>query len=239
MLRVNRTNVILAAVLFVVSILNAGGTVRGVVTYDGPVPRMKAIKMAADPVCAAKHDKPVESEWLLLGENQEVANVFIYVKEGLEGKTFPVPEEPVVLDQAGCVYSPHVFGIQVSQPLDILNSDGTLHNVHATAKENRGFNEAMPAVRKKITKTFDKSEIMIKVKCDVHPWMECYVGAVDHPYFTVTDNTGVFEIQNLPPGAYTIEAWHERLKTRTATVTVKEGEVTSFDFTFTRPQKEK
>ncbi|MEE9165851.1 MAG: carboxypeptidase regulatory-like domain-containing protein [Candidatus Neomarinimicrobiota bacterium] len=230
---------IVLALMLAVSHLYSGGKITGAVTYEGSVPRMKAIRMGADPICQAKHESPIRSEWLLVGEKGEVGNVFVYIKEGLGDKSFPVPENPVVLDQKGCIYSPHIFGIQASQPLEVLNSDGTLHNVHAVAKANRSFNEAMPAVRKKITKTFDQPEIMVRIKCDVHPWMGSYAGVLNHPYFAVTGEDGVFEIKNLPPGKYTVEAWHERLRTRTATVTVKDEETATVDFKFTRPGKKK
>lgn len=226
-----------AALVFLASHVYGGGNVNGTVKYEGPVPRMKAIRMSADPACMAMHETPPRQEWLLIGEKGEVGNVFVYVKEGIAGMTFPVPEEAAVMDQSGCRYDPHVFGVRANQPIDILNSDGTLHNVHAVPKINRGFNEAMPAVRKKITKTFDKPEIMVRFKCDVHPWMGSYVGVLEHPYFAVTGVDGSFEIGDLPPGDYTLEAWHERLKTRTAEISVKEGETTTVDFTFTRPEK--
>lgn len=217
------------------------GKATGTVVYDGPVPRMRPIRMASDPICEMKHEEPARTEWLLAGENGELKNVFVYVKSGLGEKTFPVPDDPVTIDQDGCIYRPHVLGVQAGQPIDILNSDGTLHNVHALPKKpgNDKFNEAMPAARKKITKVFEIPEIMIRIKCDVHPWMGTYVGVVEHPFYDVTSGDGTFEIPDLPPGTYTLEAWHEKLPPKTATVTIEEDETVTVDFTLKRPERPK
>ncbi|MCH8011239.1 MAG: carboxypeptidase regulatory-like domain-containing protein [Candidatus Marinimicrobia bacterium] len=232
------------AVLLSATSLFAGGSVTGTVKFIGKAPQMKAInrQMAADPLCAAQHqDAPVRTEWLVAGENGELKNVYVYVKEGLEGQEFSSPESAATIDQNGCIYIPHVLGIQVGQPIEILNSDGTLHNVHALpkVKGNDAFNVAMPGMRKKITKKFDVPEVMIKIKCDVHPWMGAYVGVLDHPYFSVTDDSGTYTIEGLPPGNYTLEAWHERLKTLTVTVTIKGDEAVEANFNFKRPEKKK
>ena len=136
---------------------------------------------------------------------------------------------------------PHVSGVQIGQKIDILNSDGTLHNVHAMpkVKNNVAFNEAMPGARKKITKRFSEKEVMVRIKCDVHPWMGAFVGVLDHPFFAVTDDAGNFEIKGLPAGTYTVTAWHERLPAKSATVTVKgDGDATA-DFVLKRPPKKK
>ncbi|MFQ6616157.1 MAG: carboxypeptidase regulatory-like domain-containing protein [Fidelibacterota bacterium] len=223
------------------SFLYATGKVTGTVVYDGPVPRMKPIRMGSDPVCEMKQEEPVRTEWLLAGENGELKNVFVFVDSGLVDTSFPIPEEPATINQEGCVYRPHVLGVQAGQPIDILNSDGTLHNVHALPKEpgNDRFNEAMPAARKKITKVFEVPEIMVRIKCDVHPWMGAFVGVVNHPFFAVTSADGSFEIPNLSPGTYTLKTWHEKLPPQTATVTIKEGETVSVDFTLKRPERPK
>lgn len=221
--------------------LYGGGAITGSARYDGPVPRMRPIRMGSDPICEMKHETPVTTEWLLAGEKGELKNVFVYVKSGLGDQTFPIPDTPVTIDQKGCVYHPHVLGVQAGQPIEILNSDGTLHNVHALPKEpgNDKFNEAMPAARKKITKVFEVPEVMIRIKCDVHPWMGAYVGVVNHPFYDVTSQDGTFEISNLPPGTYTVEAWHEKLPPQTATVTIKGDETVSVDFTLKRPERPK
>jgi plastocyanin len=235
----SRITTALVTVIILSTSLTAGG-IKGTVKYDGKVPKMRPIKMAADPICNGLHTEgPARLEWLLAGPNGELKNVFVYVEEGLEGKKFPVPEKSVTMDQKGCLYVPHVMGVQVGQKIDILNSDGTLHNVHALPKQkkNDAFNEAMPGARKKITKQFGEPEVMLKMKCDVHPWMGAYIGVLNHPFYAVTDEKGNFEIKDLPPGTYTVKVWHERLPAKTATVTVKaEGDATA-DFVLKRPPK--
>ena len=199
---------------------------------------MKKIKMGTDPICSAKHDEPVTAEWLLLGEKGELKNVLVYIKEGVTGN-FPTPSEPVVIDQNGCIYKPHVIGVQVGQSIDILNNDGTLHNIHAKPKINRAFNKTQPKFKKKLTVFFDKVEIMIPLKCDVHPWMGAWIGVLDHPFFAVIGENGSFTISGLEAGTYTVEAWHERLGKQTATVTIKADESASTDFFFIPPKREK
>ena len=227
-----------ALVYFSMSFLFAGGTITGTVKYEGKVPRMKALKMAADPICDGKHkDAPARSEWLIVGDSGELKNAFVWIKEGADN--YPAPEEHAVLDQNGCIYSPHVLGVQVGQVVDILNTDGTLHNVHAMPKLNSEFNVAMPKFKKKKEVTFTKQEIMFPIKCDVHPWMKCYVGAVNHPFFDVSGEDGTFKISGLPAGTYTLEVWHEKLGTKTVSVTVADGATETVDFTLTRQKKKK
>jgi plastocyanin len=214
----------------------AASSVTGTVTFAGKVPALKPLTMNADPACAKKHSGPVPSEMLALGGGNTMGNIVVWVSKGLPaGKTWPAPKAPAVLDQVGCVYKPHVMGIQVGQTYKILNSDGILHNVHALPKINRGFNRPMPATVKEATATFDKPENMFQIKCDVHPWMSAYVGVFTHPFYSVTKTDGKFTIAGLDPGTYEITAWHERLGTQTASVTVKANETKSQDFKFTTP----
>ena len=168
-----------------------------------------------------------------MNDNGTLKNVFVYVQEGLEGKTFPTPAAPVTLDQKGCWYAPHVFGIQVGQPLEIVNSDNTLHNVHSLSGKSKQFNLGMPIQGMKLTKKFENPEIMVKFKCDVHPWMHAYAGVLNHPYFSVTGTDGAFEIKDLAAGSYAIEVWHEKYGVQTQTVTVTEEVPAAVDFTFT------
>ena len=142
------------------------------------------------------------------GAGNGLQNAFVYVKDGLGNRTFPVPKTPVVLDQQGCKYRPHVVGIQVGQPLEVRNSDSTLHNVHAIPKVNKEFNFGQPTKGMKSSRTFDKAEVMVPFKCDVHGWMNAYAGVVAHPFFAVSKADGSFEIKGLPPGSYTVEVWH-------------------------------
>lgn len=213
-------------------------SVHGTIKYDGAGPNFKEIKMDADPICQSLHSGPVLPQTLVLGDGNTMANVFVRVKGGLSAKQYPAPTEPVVLDQKGCFYEPHVFGVMVGQPLKILNPDGTLHNVHAMSKVNPEFNLAMPKFRTETTKTFDKEEFIFAFKCDVHPWMLAWGSVMTHPYFAVTKKDGTFTIDNLPAGTYEIEAWQEKLGTQTASVTLAEGESKEISFTFSKPSKE-
>ncbi len=215
------------------------GSITGTVNYDGPVPASmkRPIRMDADPACAKMHDEPSMPEALVLGEGQTLGNVFVHIKSGVAAGGHATPSEPVVLDQRGCKYVPHVVGVMVDQPFKILNSDGLLHNVHSLPKVNTGFNRAMPANVKEADYKFTKEEFMFKIKCDVHPWMGAYIAVMTHPYFAVTDADGTFTIDGLAPGTYEVEVWHEKLKTKSATVTISGDEAQTADFTFTPPQR--
>jgi len=211
----------------------AASTITGTVTFDGKAPTLKPVAMDGDPACAKKHTAPVPNEMLVLGGGNAMANIMVYVSKGVPaGKTFPVPKTPVVFDQNGCQYKPHVLGVMAGQPYKILNSDGVLHNVHALPKLNTPFNKPMPATVKETTVTFDKPEATFPVKCDVHPWMNAFVGVFSHPFFAVTGTDGKFTISGLDPGTYEITAWHEKLGVQTATVTVGASDTKSQNFKF-------
>jgi plastocyanin len=214
----------------------AASSITGTVTFDGKVPALKPLSMDADPACAKMHPDPVPNEMLVLGSGNTMGNILVWVSKGLpEGKTWPAPGKPVVLDQKGCQYVPHVMGIMVGQAYRILNSDGILHNVHALPKINKGFNRAMPPTVKETTATFDKPETVFQIKCDVHPWMSAYVGVFTHPFFSVTGTDGKYTIPGLDPGTYEITLWHERLGTQTASVTVGANETKTQNVTFKAP----
>lgn len=187
--------------------------------FEGAAPAPEKIKADADPKCKLMHPDGIDPEQVIVNPNNTLKNVFVYAKEGVTGK-FEAPKEPVVFDQHGCAYKPKVFGIQAGQPLEILNSDDTLHNVHALSKNSKEFNLGMPIKGMKLKKTFDKPEVMIKIKCEVHPWMGAYAGVLDHPFFGVTGEDGSTVIKDLPAGEYTIEAWHEKYGTQTQKVAV-------------------
>ncbi len=213
-----------------------GGSVTGKIVYDDVVPTLKAVSMDADPVCAAKHKEPAYPDYLVLGTGNTLANVFIQVKNP-PAKTYPTPTTPVIIDQKGCRYEPHVVGVMVGQTLKFKNSDGVLHNVHGQPTVNREFNVGMPPTVTESDKSFNKPEPIFPVKCDVHPWMKAYAAVMTHPYFAVTGKDGQFKIDNLPAGTYEIEAWHERLGTQTAQVTVTEGGAATSNFSFKVPKK--
>jgi plastocyanin len=215
----------------------SAATITGTVTYEGKVPTLKPIDMSADASCAKMHGgAPQPSDLLVLGSGNTMGNIMVSVAGGLAaGKTFPAPPTPVVMDQKGCHYDPHVFGLMVGQPFKVLNSDGILHNVHALPKVNAQFNMAMPPTVKESTKSFGKAEGMFMIKCDVHPWMSSYAGVFTHPFFSVTKSDGKFTIANLDAGTYQLEAWHEKLGLQKATVTVTGSETKSVNFKFTAP----
>ena len=206
----------------------------GTVVYEGAVPELPALKMDADPGCAKKHGGPVKAETLVLGAGNALANVFVWAKSGVAQGAWPVPGEPLVLDQRGCQYKPHVSGLMVGQTLKVLNSDQLLHNIHSLPKINSSFNRAMPASVTEAEYSFSKEEVLFKIKCDVHPWMNAWIGVVAHPFYAVTDSGGTFTISGLPAGTYEIEAWHEKMDARTASVTLADGEAGTLDFSFSR-----
>ncbi|MBM4243896.1 MAG: hypothetical protein FJ148_08795 [Deltaproteobacteria bacterium] len=221
-----------AAAVLAPSFADAQGKITGKVTFSGTPAAAAKLKMDADPVCAAAHPGGAPAEDIVVGDGGAMQNVFVYVKEGVTGN-FPAKAEPAVIDQKGCLYMPRVVGLQVGQPLKFLNSDPTLHNVHGMPKVNASWNYAMPKfVKQKENKDLTKPEVMIHVKCDVHPWMSGYVGVLPHPFFATTGKDGSFTIEGLPPGEYTVEAWQEKLGAQTAKVKVDAGGAASSDFTF-------
>jgi len=210
-------------------------SVAGTIKYEGEAPTFKEIKMEADPICLTHHTAPVYPQGLVLGEGNAMANVFTRVVSGLAQQKYTAPAEPVVINQQGCMYAPHVLGVMVGQPVKILNPDGTLHNVHALSKINPEFNLAMPKFRAEVEKIFDKEEFMFPLKCDVHPWMGAWIAVMAHPFFSVTKEDGKFSIADLPAGTYEIEAWHEKLGVQKQSVTLADGETKEINFTFTKP----
>jgi plastocyanin len=212
------------------------GDVKGVATIDGMAPKNEPIKMNADPVCVKQNTTPQFQETYTVGsDGKSLANVFVYVKDGLGNYVFDAPTGSAKIDQQNCRYHPHVFGVRVGQPVEILNSDPTLHNIHALPKNNQEFNNGQPIQGMKMTHTFTAKEIMVPFKCDVHGWMNAYVGVLDHPYFATTDADGKFELKGLPPGTYTIEAWHEKLGATTQSVTLGPKDSKEVNFSFKAP----
>ena len=215
-----------------------GGDLSGRVNFVGKSPNKKTLKMDADPVCGAAHKEPVYNQSFIINEEGYLQNVLVYLKDvKYDGNT---PDTQAVLDQNGCMYSPHVQGMMVGQDLLIKNSDATLHNIHGLPKLNSEFNFAMPKVVKEKAIKMAKAENFIKIKCDVHSWMKAYVSVFDHPYFAVTDDSGHYQIDNIPPGDYEVIAWQEKFKDKTlnASVTVSDSASTQ-NFTFVKPSKKK
>jgi len=206
-------------------------TISGKVNFSGTAPEPQPILMDAEPVCAEKHPDGAFTETVVVNPDGTLKNVFVYIKEDFPGMTFPTPSEPVLLDQNGCVYIPHVFGVQVGQDIVIRNSDGILHNISPMPTVNRPFNVGQPVEMETVRK-FDAAEWYIPIHCDVHDWMLGYVSVLPHPYFATTQEDGTFSIANLPPGTYTLVAWHEEFGEQTQSITVGESETKEVEFSF-------
>jgi plastocyanin len=201
--------------------------ITGTVNFTGTAPTR--VQLNLDRECAGLNDEPVLSEEVVVNDGK-LQWAFVYVKEGIEG-TYSPPAEPVVIDQEGCTYHPHVLGVQAGQNIKILNSDPLLHNIHAMPETNRPFNFGMPRQGDERERSFPAEEVMVWVKCDVHPWMGAWVGVLDHPFYAVSGDDGTFTIDGLPAGTYTVEMWHEKYGTQTMEVTVADGASATADFT--------
>ena len=173
------------------------GVVSGKITLSGKAPVGDKISMDADPVCKSQHASSVKDETVVVDAKGNLANVFVYVKDG--AGNYPAPATGVTLTQHGCMYTPHVFGVQVGQPLEIVNDDPTLHNVHCMAVLNDTFNVGQPSQGMKTEKKFTKAEVLVKFKCDVHSWMHCALGVVTNPFYSVSGTDGAFKISDFPP----------------------------------------
>jgi plastocyanin len=202
--------------------------------------------MGMDPMCAPKHPVTIQgkvvkaalSDTAIVDEKGRIANVFVYVRDGLPNAVYETPAAPVVLDQSGCQYEPHVFGVFVGQAVEIRNSDPTPHNVHAVPTANSEFNFSEQPSAAPVTKTFDKPEIGLPLSCNLHRWMRAYANVVTHPFFAVTGEDGAFELRGLPAGTYTIEAWHEEFGRQTQQVTIsgaKPSALAAFTFAAAAP----
>jgi plastocyanin len=206
-------------------------TLRGQVRFEGQAPKATPINMAADPSCAKQHSTPVLSQDVVADAKGALQNVVVFVADGLGDRMFDPPSQPAVIEQKGCMYQPHVLALQANQRLEVVNDDPTSHNVHATPSSNREWNKA-ESPGAKVDESFPREEVAIPVKCNVHPWMRSYVAIFKHPYFGVTGKDGTFDLSNLPPGTYTVKAWHEKLGTAIQRVTVGANETKAVDFVF-------
>jgi hypothetical protein len=210
-------------------------TVTATVTFEGAPPPPQMIRLDGDSKCVSENGAGERAdEIILLGDGQALQNVFVYVKDSVTGYSFPIPSEPVLLDQDKCRYTPRVLGVRVGQPLAIRNSDPLLHNVRSDGKINQAFNMSTPLEGVSFNRTFATREVMVPFKCDVHAWMTAFVGVLDHPFFATTGQNGRVSLTGLPPGTYTIEAWHEQLGTKTQQITVGAKETKDVAFTFAR-----
>ncbi len=203
-------------------------TITGTVQFQGAVPAGAKIDMSNDPDCGAK----LASSEHLIVDHGHLANVFVYVKDGLGERAYAAPQTPVTIDQHGCRYIPHVLGIMTGQPVRILNSDSTTHNVHPMGHANQQWNASQLPNSDPLTKTFTQPEIMLPIHCNQHPWMHMYLNVVDNPFYAVTGPDGRFELKGLPPGEYTMAAVHEQLGEQTMKIAVGPKESKSSDFIF-------
>lgn len=208
------------------------GSINGTVTFTGTPAAPEPIDMSEEAACADVHTMPPTRARAVVGADGGLANVFVYVKEGLDPSLRFPTGTAAVLDQAGCIYEPHVVALSTGQELTVRNSDPVLHNVNATPTENRGFNRSQPQAGMEFQTSFPAAEVMIPVRCDVHGWMESYIGVTGHPYHAVTIDDGAFTLDRLPAGTYTVEAWHEMYGTTTQSVTVPESGQVEVTFEF-------
>lgn len=203
-------------------------TVTGTIKLDGAAPKARKIDMSQDPACSGG----MGMTETVVSDGGNLANVFVYVKDGLGGRTFPVPAAKVTIDQHGCHYVPHVLGVMAGQTIEILNSDPTTHNIHPSPKDNKEWNESQAPKAAPLEKTFAREEVLLPIKCNQHPWMKMYVGVVKSPFFFVSGKDGKFTLSGLPPGKYTIAAVHETLGEQTMQVEVGPKESKTADFSF-------
>jgi hypothetical protein len=212
--------------------LSTTGTVSGVVRFEGGAPEQSVMQLSGWSECAAQHPEGNPRAGDILVNDGKLQNAMVYVKDGLGERVFAVPTAPVVLDQKGCVFTPRILGAQTDQPLQMLNSDPFAHNVHGFPKNSSAWNFSLGVKGASRTTSVDKPEAMIEIKCDIHPWMRAYLGVFDHPYFSLSAPDGRFTLKDLPPGDYTIEAWHERFGVQSQKITLDAKETKEVEFTF-------
>jgi len=200
------------------------GSITGTVKLDGTAPKMRPINMAAEPSCAKEHSTPATTQDVMVGSGGALQNVVVYLKGDFSQYSFDAASAPAVIDQKGCQYAPHVVALRVGQALNVTNSDQTTHNIHPVPMNNREWNQSQPPGSAPLNETFAREEIAIPVKCNVHPWMKSYIAVVGNPYFQVTGNDGSFTLKNVPPGTYTLTAWHESLGPMDQMITVGASE---------------
>jgi len=212
------------------------GSIRGTVTLDGSPPAFKPIDMGQSSACVQANSSPVTPPIVTVGDGDALVNVVVYVKSGLGNYRYDTPPEPAVLAQKNCMYEPHVMALMTGQPFSVENNDPTMHNVHPVPKQNRQWSSSQPVGAAPLKSTFSRPEFAMPVLCNVHPWMRALVFVFDHPYFAVTSKTGAFELKNLPPGTYLIEAWHENYPAQDQSVRLGPRETKTLSFTFRSSQ---
>src|SRR2546421_2433289 len=216
------------------------GTISGTISYNGAAPEAKKIDTSADAACTSKSPNLTTEEWVV--KDGKLANTYVYIKDGtladgskINDYSFAAPSTPATLDQNGCHYKPHVLGVVVNQGINITNSDPTTHNIHFTPKNNPDWNQSQPNGAAPLQHKLARAEVLVPVKCNQHPWMKSYVGVTKHPFFAVSAEDGTFTIKGVPPGKYTLVAWHEGGATGTekpmqVTVAAKGSATADFSF---------
>jgi len=213
------------------------GSVAGKVSLTGSAPTVEMMRVASDQTCLAAMGASSKSDAILVGTDGAIQNAFVYIKDSLSDYTFDVPTAPVVLDQVGCRYAPRIFGVRVGQPVEMVNSDATMHNVHAMPMVNQEFNRGMPQQHSRMTQVFTAPEQMVRFKCDLHAWMNAYGGVMPHPYFAVTGADGSFSLTGVPPGTYELAVWHEKLGSSTQAIEIGTSQAVSLNFTLEAVKK--
>jgi plastocyanin len=202
-------------------------SVSGTVKFDGAAPKASKIDMSQDPAC-----KGTNTAETVVVDNGNLANVFVYVKDGLGDRRFDAPAAAVTIDQSGCKYHPHVLGVLAGQNIEIKNDDMTTHNIHPTPAANREWNESQPPQTAPLEKSFAREEIMLPVKCNQHPWMKMYINVVKSPFYAVSGPDGKYEIKGLPPGDYTLAFVQEKLPEQDVKVTLAAKDSKTVDASF-------
>jgi plastocyanin len=209
------------------------GSVTGTVHFDGVVPQMKIINMIDVPNCAKLHSTPVMTESVVPGDNGTLQNVVVYLQGDFSAYSFPPAAAPVQVDQDGCIYTPHVVAVMTGDPLEVTNKDAVTHNINAMSQFHQGWNETQVRGGPPIERRFSREEIPMTVKCNMHTWMRFYLAVVNHPYFQVTGKDGQFGLRNVPPGTYTLTAWHETFGIKKQTITIQPKQEQTVSITFT------
>jgi plastocyanin len=197
---------------------NGAVTLKGRVKVYGPLPHSPRVTMATEPSCMKLHPSGVPAEDVVADPSGGLENVVVYISDAVSNSD--PPKDEVVFEQKGCMYHPHVLAMQANQKLKIINDDPTMHNIHPIPQNNREWNKSQPPGMQPMQETFPREEIAIPIRCNVHPWMKGYIAVFKHPYFTVSGKDGNFDIKDLPPGSYTLQAWHEKFGTLTKKITV-------------------
>lgn len=209
-----------------------GGEVTGKIYFQGEKPKLLPLDMRHDPICVSEHEGTVYAQDGAVNDNGTLPNAFVYIKSGTGKLPETPPRNSVDLTQQGCMYEPHVLGIMVGQPLQVLTLDPTTHNIHVMGTANRDWNVTQQPGSPSVIRRFARPEVMIPVHCNEHPWMKAYIGVVSNPFYAVTGSDGSFTLKDVPPGEYTVEVWTATFGTQEQKVEVRAGETASLDFTF-------